>query len=274
MHRTDESYSTSRDENPIRGQKTTFCGRSVKLKRLVAGLGPNCARFGVKTATLGFATFFLCHCHRQPSTATSTPTPIQAPIPASTPMATTTPTLTPAPAATSSTTPRPTVTPANTPSPPQPALSPTPDSFEEGLKHVLQATGSGFLELRGKFIKVENGSGSYPLFRSRKIYEGTFVFGGATSAELEEVYYSNESQPAYNYRLYYQALSSKDSIERYVDLRQRLNQLLQGFDHTYGDRYDAWARADPLKTAILLSIQELPGSLQIQVHAAFASPQW
>ncbi len=100
------------------------------------------------------------------------------------------------------------------------------------------------------------------------------MFGGASSAELEEVYYSSEHQPAYNYHLYYQSLSSKDSIERYVDLRLRLNQLLPGFQHTYGDRYDAWSRADSLKTAILLSIQELPASLQIQVHAAFDSPQW
>jgi hypothetical protein len=139
---------------------------------------------------------------------------------------------------------------------------------------VLQAAGSGFLELRGKFIRIENGSGPHPLFRFRKIYEGTFVFGGATSADLEEVYYHSDRQPAYNYHLYYQSLSSKDSIERYVDLRGRLNQLLTGFQHTYGDRYDAWARADPLKTAVLLSILELPGSVEIQVHAAFASPQW
>ena len=143
------------------------------------------------------------------------------------------------------------------------------------MKRVLQAAGSGFLELRGKFIRIENGSGSYPLFRFRKIYEGTFVFGNATSADLEEVYYSSDRQPAYNYHLYYQSLSPRDSVERYVDLRLRLNQLLQGFQHTYGDRYDAWARAaDPLKTAVLLSIQDLPGSLGIQVHAAFASPQW
>lgn len=139
---------------------------------------------------------------------------------------------------------------------------------------MLQAADSGFLELRGKFKKVENGTGSYPLFRLRKVYEGTFVFGGAISAELEEVYYGDERQPAYNYHLYFQSLSSKDSIERYVDLRLRLSQLLQGFEHSHGDRYDAWARGDPFKTAILLNIQELPGTLQIQVHAAFASPQW
>jgi hypothetical protein len=224
---------------------------------------------------LGFAAFFLCQCHRQPSTAASTPTPTPAPTPSST-SSTPSATLTPAstPSATPSITPTPTVAPVNTPSPPQPASSSTPDPFAEGLQHVLQAAGNGFLELRGKFIKEENGTGSYPLFRLRKIYEGTFAFGGASSAELEEVYYGKENQPAYNYHLYFQALSSKDSIERYVDLRQRLNQLLQGFEHTYGDRYDAWARADSLKTAILLSIQELPGTLQIQVHAAFASPQW
>ena len=142
------------------------------------------------------------------------------------------------------------------------------------MKRVLQAAGSGFLELRGKLIRVENGSGPHPLFRSRKIYEGTFVFGGATSADLEEVYYHSDRQPAYNYHLYYQSLSSKDPIERYVGLRERLNQLLPGFQHAYGDRYDAWARADPVKTAVLLSIQDLPASLEIQVHAAFASPQW
>jgi hypothetical protein len=167
------------------------------------------------------------------------------------------------------------VTPAGSPSLPTPASSPTPEAFEEGLKRVLQAAGSGFLELRGELKNVENGTGSYPLFQMRKIYEGTFVFGGASSAELEEVYYRNDHQPAYNYHLYYQALSSsKDSINRYVDLRQRLNQLLPGFEHTYGDRYDAWARPDPFKTAVLLDMQELPGSLEIQVHAAFAAPQW
>jgi hypothetical protein len=182
----------------------------------------------------------------------------------------------PTPAATPTTiaTPSPTVTPTNTLSPPQPALSPTPDSFAEGMKRVLEAAGSGFLELRGKLINVENGTGSYPLFKLRKLYQGTFAFGGASGAELEEVYYINDHQPAYNYHLYFQSLTTKDSIDRYVDLRLRLSQLFQGFQHTYGDRYDAWARADPLKTAILLNIQESPGSLQIQVHAAFDSPQW
>jgi hypothetical protein len=270
MHIPEENHSPSRDENPIRQREIPLCSLSAKVKRLVA----NFARIGMVTVTLGFAAFFFCQCHRQPPTATPTPTPI--PTATATPTPTPTPTAipTPTPTATPAETPTPTATPTNTPSPSQPALSPTPESFEEGMKHVLRAAASGFLELRGKVKNVENGSGSYPLFRLRKIYEGTFLFGGASSAELEEVYYHNERQPAYNYHLYYQSLSSKDSIERYVDLRLRLNQLLPEFQHTYGDRYDAWSRADPLKTAILLSIQELPGSLQIQVHAAFDSPQW
>ena len=100
------------------------------------------------------------------------------------------------------------------------------------------------------------------------------MFGGAALAELEEVYYHKEQQPVYNYHLYFQTLSPNDTAERYADLRLRLNQLLAGFDHTYGDRYDAWARADSLKTAILLSVPDLPGPLEIQVHAAFPSPQW
>jgi hypothetical protein len=142
------------------------------------------------------------------------------------------------------------------------------------MYRVLQAAGSGFLELRGNLERTENGSGLHPLFRFRKIYEGTFVFGGATLAELEEVYYHKEQQPVYNYHLYFNALSPSDTAERYADLRLRLNQLLAGFNHTHGDRYDAWARADSLKTAILLSIEDLPGSLEIQIHAAFSSPQW
>jgi hypothetical protein len=142
------------------------------------------------------------------------------------------------------------------------------------MKQLLEASGKGFLELRGKFKITENGSGPDPLFRVRKIYEGTFLFGGATNAELEEVYFSAERQPAYNYHLYYRALSARNSIEKYDDLRVNLNRVLQGFEHTFGDRYDAWARDDPLKTAILLSSQDVAGSPEIQVHVAFSSPQW
>ena len=57
------------------------------------------------------------------------------------------------------------------------------------MKRVLAASESGFLDLRGKLKRTENGTGASPLFRIRKLYEGSFVFGGASSAELEEIYY-------------------------------------------------------------------------------------
>jgi hypothetical protein len=142
------------------------------------------------------------------------------------------------------------------------------------MKQLLQASVKGFLDLRGKYKNTENGSGPNPLFRVRKIYQGTFLLGDATSAELEEVYYTAGRQPAYNYHLYYQALSPRVSIEKYDELRLNLNRVLRGFEHTLGDRYDAWARGDPLKTAVLLSSQDVEGSPEIQVHVAFSSPQW
>jgi hypothetical protein len=142
------------------------------------------------------------------------------------------------------------------------------------MKHALEASEKAFVGFRGKFKRTENGSGPDPLFRVRKIYEGTFLFGGATSAEIEEVYFNNARHPVYNYHLYYQALSARDSIERYDDLRLNLNRVLQGFAHTFGERYDAWARADTLKTAVLLSSQDVAGSPEIQIHVAFSSPQW
>ena len=142
------------------------------------------------------------------------------------------------------------------------------------MQQLLQASAKGFLDFRGKYKKTENASGPNPLFRVRKIYAGTFLLGDATSAELEEVYFTAGRQPAYNYHLYYQALSARDSIQKYDDLRANLNQLLRGFVHTFGDRYDAWARNDPLKTAVLLSSQDVAGAQEIQVHVAFSSPQW
>jgi len=157
---------------------------------------------------------------------------------------------------------------------PTASATPTPDPFEEGVKQLLQASEKGFFEMRGKFKRTENGSGPDPLFRMRKIYEGTFLFSGAALAEVEEVYYTPGPQPAYNYHLYYQALSTRASIEEYNDFRQSLNRVLKGFEHSFGDRYDAWARNDPHKTAILLSSQEATGSPEIQVHVAFSSAQW
>jgi len=225
-----------------------------------------CATIGL----LGAATLLLCQCRRQVSTETptsrTTPAPTVIPTPSATvaltPSITPTPTPTPAPAASTSPIPLPTV-------------SPTPDAFAEGMKQLLQASVKGFLDLRGKYKNTENGSGPVPLFRVRKIYQGTFLLGDAASAELEEVYYNTAGrQPAYNYHLYYQVLSARNSIEKYDQLRQNLNRVLRGFEHTFGDRYDAWARGDPLKTAVLLSSQDIAGSPEIQVHVAFSSPQW
>jgi hypothetical protein len=157
---------------------------------------------------------------------------------------------------------------------PTPSTTPVVDPFEEGLMKLLQASETGFRDLRGNLKRTEKGSGPQPLFRVRKIYEGTLLFGGAVSAEIEEVYFRAEQRPAYNYHLYFQALSARESIERYDNLRQDLNHSLESFEHTFGDRYDAWENHDELKTAVLLSSQDASGSLDIQIHVAFSSPQW
>jgi hypothetical protein len=157
---------------------------------------------------------------------------------------------------------------------PAASTSPVADPFEEGLKQLLQASGTAFRDLRGNLKKTEKGSGAQPLFRVRKIYEGAFLFDGAVSAEIEEVYFHAGQQPAYNYHLYFQGLSPRESIERYDNLRLNLNHVLQSFDHTFGYRYDAWAGQDALKTAVLLSVQDASGSPELQIHVAFPSPQW
>jgi hypothetical protein len=149
-----------------------------------------------------------------------------------------------------------------------------PDPFEANLQRLLQASGNGFRDLRGKLKKTEKGSGPEPLFRIRKIYEGTFLFDGSSSAELEEVYFHGGQQPAYNYRVFFQTLSARESIERYEQFQLNLNRALKEFEHTFGDRYDAWASHDALKTAVLLDNSDISGSLEIQVHVAFSMPQW
>jgi len=199
------------------------------------------------------------------------------PEPAVTPSPTASPTVTPTSALSATPTPvnKPEASPSLSATPvPTPSATPVADSFEEGLKQLLQASETGFRDLRGKLRKTERGSGPQPLFRVRKIYEGTFLFGGAVSAEIEEVYFHAEQEPVYNYHLDFQALSARESIERYDNLRQELNHALQSFEHTFGDRYDAWANHDALKTAVLLSSQEASGSPEIQIHVAFSSPQW
>jgi hypothetical protein len=146
--------------------------------------------------------------------------------------------------------------------------------LEEGIKRVMTASESGFLDLRGKFKRTENGTGASPLFRVRTLYEGSFVFGGASSAELEEIYYRKDRHPSYNYRLFFQSPSTKALAEKYDDLMMRLRQILTGFEHTHASGYDAWARSDARNTAVLLSVQEQPGFLQVQVHVAFPTPKW
>jgi hypothetical protein len=140
------------------------------------------------------------------------------------------------------------------------------------MQRVLEAGSSGFLELRGKLTKTENATGPHPLFCLRKIYEGAFIFGGAYAAQLEEVYYSNANQPAYNYHLYFQ--ESSDKRPTYDDLRGRLDMMLRDFVHTSGTGYDAWAGSDARGTAILLTDRDVLGSVEVKVHVAFPKPQW
>ncbi|HTC12966.1 MAG TPA: hypothetical protein VK692_02035, partial [Chthoniobacterales bacterium] len=252
----DANHTTSRESDPVRRTEPELSPCRVTVRSSLSRAARSGMWHVVKTAILGLAAVLLCQCHRQPSGTPVTPTPTPAstatPIPSATPVAT--PTVTP------------TATPA-TPPPPPPTPTPTPDPFKEGIEHVLQASRNGFLELRGKLKRTEYGSGSDPLYRVRKIYEGTFLFGEATSAELEEVYYNAGPQPVYNYHLYYQAPPIRGPMERYDDLRLNLNRVLEGFTHTFGYRYDAWTRNDPLKTAILLSSPDVAGSAEIQVHA-------
>jgi hypothetical protein len=212
------------------------------------------------------AVLLLSDCRRE----TSGTDPVVTPSPTATPVVTPIPSLsTPTPMNKPEASPSPPATPVPTPS-----ATPVADPFAEGLKQLLQASETGFRDLRGKLRKTEKDSGPQPLFRVRKIYEGTFLFGGAVSAEIEEVYFHAEQEPVYNYHLHFQALSARESIERYDDLRQELNHVLESFEHTFGDRYDAWANHDTFKTAVLLSSQEASGSPEIQVHVSFSSPQW
>ena len=92
-------------------------------------------------------------------------------------------------------------------------------------------------------------------------------------AQLEEVYYNRKpDQPAYNYRLYFQV--SSDRAPAYDHLRQRLDEILTGFVHTFGTGYDAWAGSDARGTAVLLSDRDVRGFVEIQVHVAFPTPRW
>jgi hypothetical protein len=185
-------------------------------------------------------------------------------------------TATPAPGMTATPVPSMSATPVPSmaPQPSAPKVTPDPQSFEEGMKHILASSQSGFIDLRGKFKRTENGTGESPQFRVRKLYEGAFLCGGSVSAELEEIYYRRDQHPSYNYRLLFQSPAPKESAAKYDDLMVRLQQLLAGFQHTHAGGYDAWARSDTAHTAVLLSVQERPGLLQLQVHVAFPVPKW
>jgi hypothetical protein len=223
-------------------------------------VGKRITRLSIVAAATGVAVALFCHCQRQSVVPTPSPSPeptaksSEAPEPTPTP----TPLETPAPTAT------PTIA----------AATPDPQSLEEGMKRVLAASESGFLDLRGKLKTTENGTGASPLFRIRKLYEASFAFGGASSAELEEIYYRKDRHPSYNYRLLFQSPSTKETAEKYDDLRVRLQQLLSGFEPTHGSGYDAWARSDASNTAVLLSVQDQPNLLQLQIHVAFPAPKW
>ena len=200
------------------------------------------------------AILLLFDCRRQPAAPSATPSNA--------------PTETPSPSATL------TPTPAPIPLPATPWPTSSPDPFEANLQRLLQASRNGFRDLRGKLKRTEKDSRPEPLFRIRKIYEGTFPFDGSSSAELEEVYFHPDQQAAYNYRVAFQALSAREAIERYDQFRLNLNHALKEFEHTFGDRYDAWASHDALQTAVLLDDSNPSGPLEIQVHVAFSGPQW
>ena len=229
-----------------------------------------------KAVVLPSALILLCQCDQRPHVVRppSSPSPESIEKPSESPVPT--PPLSPAPSVTA--TPAPSVTatpvPSEAPKPSAPEATPDPQSLEEGMKRILASSQSGFVDLRGKFKRTDNGTGSSPLFRTRNLYEGAFLCGGSVSAELEEVYYRRDRHPSYNYRLFFRSPSPKESAARYDDLMVRLQQLLTGFEHTHAGGYDAWASSDAAKTAVLLSVQEQSGLLQLQVHVAFPEPKW
>jgi hypothetical protein len=253
------NHPTFRNHPPVQTEKPECPASPGRRKRSLVRILRRSVRTCVSVWIVCCAVFLLCQCQRQPSTPAPTPTATSSPTPTHVAQVTPTPTAIPQ---------------VSVPPVPVPSASDTPDAFGDGIKQLLQASEKGFIEMHGKLKRTENGSGPDPLFRTRKIYEGTFLFGGAALAELEEVYFTAGQQPAYNYHLYYQALSARASMEKYGDFRTNLNRVLEGYEHTFGDRYDAWARKDVRKTAVLLSSQEGTGSPEIQVHVAFSSPQW
>src|ERR1700722_10703394 len=146
----DADHSTFHDNNPVQPGKTELSTFLGAFGRPMAELALCLLRRLVTVSILGATVFLLCQCHRPP-------TPPQAPIPTPTPTVTSTPS--PSAVTTPVVTPTPSVPPTASTSPlPQPTPSSTADPFAEGIKHLLEASGKGFLELRGKFKRTENGS--------------------------------------------------------------------------------------------------------------------
>src|SRR5215472_7801725 len=145
-----------------------------------------------KAAVLSSALILLCQCDQRPHDMASSPSPspelIEKPSksPVPTPLLTPAPSMAATPAPSMAATPAPsmaataapsmtaTPVPSMAPKPSVPEATPDPQSFEEGMKHVLASSQSGFVDLRGKFKRTENGTGASPLFRVRKLYEGVF----------------------------------------------------------------------------------------------------
>ena len=164
------------DDSTFRGRGSFPSGRPQcsnlwrAVERLNTPTVRSFLRNFVRVGSLVATVLLLCQCHRQ--------TPKPAPTPAPTPTAA----ITAMPSATAAVTPTATATPTPSPTPlPLPTVSSTPDPFADGIERLLNASEKGFLEMRGKFKKTEDGSGKNPLFRVRKLYEGTFLFGGAVS---------------------------------------------------------------------------------------------
>lgn len=252
------------------GQGQAPADAQKKLKKSVSKLARPGLAVVMVAGMLGGGVYLLFQSHHQPPASTSMPNPVHTPTVAPSSIALTTPTISSTPKAPPASTPQSTPL-ASLSATPVPAPPPK-DPFEDGMQHVIQAGSSGFHELRGNLTKTENATGSYPLFRSRKVYEGAFIFGDAYAAQLEEVYFSNASQPAYNYCLFFQDSSIKGT--RYDDLRGRLERMLRDFVHTSGTGYDAWASSDELGTAVLLTDRDVLGSVEVKVHVAFHKPQW
>ena len=237
-----------------------------------------------RAVLLPSALVLFCQCDQRPHIVTQSPSPspeaIQKPSEStvSTPPPVEVSSVSGAPSPSITAMPSPSVTatpvPSTAPNPSVPEKTPDPQSLEEGMKRILFSSQSGFADLRGKFKRTENGTGASPLFRVRTLYDGAFLCGGSVSAELEEIYFRRDRHPSYNYRLLFQSPSSKESAAKYDDLMVRLQQLLNDFQHTHASGYDAWARSDAASTAVLLSVQEQPGLLQLQVHVAFPAPKW